>query len=229
MLKALAKDPAQRYSDADSFIKELEGVEERAAAGPGGHREHRGVRAGGGRHGADRARAGAAGAAAPRAPPAAESSRPPPPPAIGEPPEGPPDGSRRRWLAVALLAGLAALVAGSRSCCSGPRTGRRSRRSSGQTLEQARQRARPRGSRRRDQAPHGPGAAGLRVRAVAESGPGGRQGLGRHAVRLERPEHGEGARTWSGSTEADARRRVRRADLRPESSARARPRWPRAP
>ena len=34
VLKALAKDPAQRYGDADSFIKDLEVVEERLRQGP---------------------------------------------------------------------------------------------------------------------------------------------------------------------------------------------------
>ena len=32
VMKALAKDPAERYTDADSFIKALEGVEARVAA-----------------------------------------------------------------------------------------------------------------------------------------------------------------------------------------------------
>ena len=47
VLKALAKDPAQRYGDADSFIKDLEVVEAAAAPGPGGRREHGRIRSDG--------------------------------------------------------------------------------------------------------------------------------------------------------------------------------------
>ena len=74
VLKALAKDPAQRYGDADSFIKDLEVVEARLRQGPVDVESTAVFAPDGGHHGADRARA-AAGRAAEPAPAAGGAGR----------------------------------------------------------------------------------------------------------------------------------------------------------
>ena len=119
MLKALAKDPAQRYGDADSFIKDLEVVEERLRQGPVDV-ESTAVFA-------PMAATTAPTALArrrrwppsPRPPPAVAEPAPPPPPsrgaARGRRPTAPAALARgRRWSpALAVLALIAFLVFGS--------------------------------------------------------------------------------------------------------------------
>ena len=79
VLKALAKDPAQRYPDAESFMRDLEAVESRLDRGPV-DTESTAVFA--------PVAAGTAPTAPPPAPPAAATPPPPPPPV--EPPPPPP-------------------------------------------------------------------------------------------------------------------------------------------
>ena len=158
VLKALAKDPAQRYTDADSFIKDLEVVEARLRQGPVDV-ESTAVFAPMAATTAPTALAPVpATTAGTTAPPPADVEPPPPPSVIAEPPAEPPDGSRRRWLMVALLGGLAVLAAAGvpaarvRGQGHGP-AGRRADPGPGPA---ARRPGRP---RRRGQAAHGPGAA----------------------------------------------------------------------
>jgi serine/threonine-protein kinase len=216
VLKALAKDPAQRYGDADSFIKDLEVVEARLRQGPVDV-ESTAVFPPMAATTAPTALAPVPALAA--EPPAlspvdAEPVSAPPPPAIGEPPDGSPDRNRRRWLAVALFGGLAALVLlavllfGSADKVTVPPV-------VGQTLEQARQRVDRAGldvevKRRTDQAPRdfvfeqspNPGQEadeGSVVTLFVSNGPS--------TVRVP---------DVVGQEQADARRRLRRADLRPD-------------
>jgi eukaryotic-like serine/threonine-protein kinase len=207
VLKALAKDPAQRYNDADSFIKDLEVVEARLRAGPVDV-ESTAVFA-------PVAVGTAPTALAPAPPPAAppEPAPPPPPPPVEEPPEGPtPDERRRRRLAAALVAGLVAvglvlfLLLRSEEQVTVPPV-------VGQTLEQARARVDRAGldvevKRRTDQAPRdfvfeqspNPGQQadkGSLVTLFVSNGPS--------TVRVP---------DVVGLEEADARRRLRRSDLR---------------
>jgi beta-lactam-binding protein with PASTA domain len=212
VLKALAKDPAQRYGDADSFIKDLEVVESRLRQGPVDV-ESTAVFAPIAATTAPTALAPVPAAAAEAAPVEVEPA-PPPPPAIEEPPGGPPDESRRRWLAAALVGGLAVLALlafllfGSADKVTVPPV-------VGQTLEQARLRVDRAGldvevKRRTDQAPRdfvfeqspNPGQEadeGSVVTLFVSNGPS--------TVRVP---------DVVGQEEADARRRLRRADLRPD-------------
>jgi serine/threonine-protein kinase len=133
---------------------------------------------------------------------------------IGEPPEGPQDGNRRRWLAVALLGGLAALVLlvvllfGSADKVTVPPV-------VGQTLEQARQRVDRAGldvevKRRTDQAPRD---------FVFEQSPNPGQEVDEGSVVTLFVSNGPSTVRVPdvvGQEEADARRRLRRADLRPD-------------
>jgi serine/threonine-protein kinase len=214
VLKALAKDPAQRYGDADSFIKDLEVVESRLRQGPVDV-ESTAVFAPLAATTAPTALAPVPAAAAepPALPPAAAEPAPPPP-AIGEPPEGPPDRNRRRWLAAALLGGLAALVLlavllfGSADKVTVPPV-------VGQTLEQARERVDRAGldvevKRRTDQAPRD---------FVFEQSPNPGQEVDEGSVVTLFVSNGPSTVRVPdvvGQEEADARRRLRRADLRPD-------------
>jgi eukaryotic-like serine/threonine-protein kinase len=214
VLKALAKDPAQRYSDADSFIKDLEVVEARLREGPGDV-ESTAVFVPVAVPTAPTALAPAPPAPppSPPAPPVTEAAPPAPPTPPAEPQEEPPlKRSRRPWLvagAVAALAGivvLAVVLLGGADKVTVPPV-------VGQTLEQARQRVDRAGldvevKRRTDQAPRdfvfeqspNPGQEvdeGSVVTLFVSNGPS--------TVRVPDVE---------GLDEADARRRLRRADLR---------------
>ena len=215
VLKALAKDPAQRYGDADSFIKDLEVVESRLRQGPVDV-ESTAVFAPLAATTAPTALAPVPTAAAEPPvvrPPDAELV-PPPPPAIEEPPGGPPDESRRRWLAAGLLGGLAVLALlafllfGSADKVTVPPV-------VGQTLEQARQRVDRAGldvevKRRTDQAPRD---------FVFEQSPNPGQEVDEGSVVTLFVSNGPSTVRVPdvvGQEEADARRRLRRADLRPD-------------
>jgi serine/threonine-protein kinase len=108
VLTALSKDPDARYSDADSFIKALEGVEARLLQGPVDTEST-----------AVFAPVGVV-AAPPRPPPPPTATVPPvvaqddgaPPPVIGEPPEAEPRRRRNPWVIAGALAALAAIVIG---------------------------------------------------------------------------------------------------------------------
>ena len=226
VLKALAKDPAQRYSDADSFIKDLEVVEARLRQGP-----------------VDvESTAVFAPMAATTAPTALAPCRrrPRAPRRLRRPTSSrlrlhrrsqsrPPS---RRTAPAPLARGRAARRAGRRlpcwrSCCSGPRTRPRCRPSSGRPWSRPGQRVDRAGFDVEVEAAHRPGAARLRVRAVAQPGPGGGRGIDRDAVRVERPQHRQGAGRASAS-----RRRMRAGACGAPtcgrtSSARPRRRWPR--
>jgi eukaryotic-like serine/threonine-protein kinase len=212
VLKALAKDPAQRYGDADSFIKDLEVVEERLRRGPVDV-ESTAVFAPMAANTAPTALTPVPAAAAEVRSPEAEPA-PPPPPAVGEPPDGRPDDNRRRWLAVALLGGLAVLALlafllfGSADKATVPPV-------VGQTLEQARQRVDRAGlevevKRRTDQAPRD---------FVFEQSPNPGQEVDKGSVVTLFVSNGPSTVRVPdvvGQQEADARRRLRRADLRPD-------------
>jgi eukaryotic-like serine/threonine-protein kinase len=210
VLKALAKDPAQRYNDADSFIKDLEVVEERLRQGPVDV-ESTAVFA---PMSANTAPTALAPPPVSPAPPTPADAGPPPPPVLGRGPEGQPPGRRRRWLAAALVAGAAALVLiafllfGSQDQVTVPPV-------VGQTLEQASARVDRAGldvevKRRTDQAPRdfvfeqspNPGQQadkGSLVTLFVSNGPS--------TVRVP---------DVVGLAQADARRRLRRAHLRPQ-------------
>jgi serine/threonine-protein kinase len=212
VLKALAKDPAHRYRDADSFIKDLEAVEARLRAGPVDV-ESTAVFAPVAAATAPTALAPTPPVAAPPPPPPAAMEPGPPPPPPGEPPEGHPE-RRRRWLVAALVGGIAALaliaflVLGSGEQSTVPPV-------VGQTLEQARARVDRAGlevevKRRTDQAPRdfvydqtpNPGQKvdqGSFVTLYVSNGPS--------TVRVP---------DVVGLDQTDARRRLRRADLRPD-------------
>jgi serine/threonine-protein kinase len=211
VLKALAKDPAQRYGDADSFIKDLEAVEARLRQGPVDV-ESTAVFA-------PLATAPTAlapvppVAAEPPPPPVGEAEPPPPPPAPGEPPEEPPE-RRRRWLAAALIAGLVGLgvlafvLLGSQKQVTVPPV-------VGQTLEQASARIDRAGldvevKRRTDQAPRD---------FVFEQSPNPGQEVDEGSVVTLFVSNGPSTVRVPdvvGLDQADARRRLRRADLRPD-------------
>ena len=210
VLKALAKDPAQRYGEADSFIKDLELVEARLRQGPVDV-ESTAVFAPLAASTAPTALAPASPVAAEPPPPAA--APPAPPPILTEePPAEPPD--RRRWLAVALVAGLGAvaliafLLLGSKDQVTVPPV-------VGQTLEQARQRVDRAGldvevKRRTDQAPRD---------FVFEQSPNPGQQVDEGSVVTLFVSNGPSTVRVPdvvGQPEADARRRLRRADLRPD-------------
>ncbi|MGH2978284.1 MAG: Stk1 family PASTA domain-containing Ser/Thr kinase [Solirubrobacterales bacterium] len=213
VLKALAKDPAQRYRDADSFIKDLEVVESRLRQGPVDV-ESTAVFAPVAATTAPTALAPTPPVAAeppPPAPPIGEAALPPPPGA-GEPPEEPPERGRRRWLAAALIAGLvglavlAFLLLGSQEKITVPPV-------VGQTLEQARARVDRAGldvevKRRTDQAPRD---------FVFEQSPNPGQEVDEGSVVTLFVSNGPSTVRVPdvvGLDQADARRRLRRADLR---------------
>jgi beta-lactam-binding protein with PASTA domain len=211
VLKALAKDPAQRYNDADSFIKDLEVVESRLRQGPVDV-ESTAVFAPLAASTAPTALAPAPPVAAEPPPPATEAP-PPPPPVVEEPAAEPPE-RRRRWLALALVAGLGALallgflLLGSNDQATVPPV-------VGQTLEQARQRVDRAGlgvevKRRTDQAPRD---------FVFEQSPNPGQQVDEGSVVTLFVSNGPSTVRVPdvvGQPEADARRRLRRADLRPD-------------
>jgi len=212
VLKALAKDPAQRYGDADSFIKDLEVVEERLRQGPVDV-ESTAVFAPMAATTAPTALAPAP-AMSSESPPAVAEPAPPPPPVLGQDPDFPPPDRRRRWLVAAAAAGAAALVLiaflvfGSQEQVTVPPV-------IGQTLEQASARVDRAGldvevKRRTDQAPRdfvfeqspNPGQQvdkGSLVTLFVSNGPS--------TVRVP---------DVTGLDQADARRRLRRAHLRPQ-------------
>jgi serine/threonine-protein kinase len=206
VLTALAKDPAQRYGDADSFIKDLEVVEVRMRQGPADV-ESTAVFA-------SMTATTAPPAPAPVPATAAEPAVPPPPP-IWEPlDEGPPEARRRRWLAFALIGGLAVvallafLLFGSADKATVPPV-------VGQTLEQARQRVDRAGldvevKRRTDQAPRD---------FVFEQSPNPGQEVDQGSVVTLFVSNGPSTVRVPdvvGQQETDASRRLRRADLRPD-------------
>jgi serine/threonine-protein kinase len=211
VLKALAKDPEHRYRDADSFIKDLELVEARLRQGPVDV-ESTAVFAPLAATTAPTALAPAPPVAAetPPAPVAAEAPPPPAPPEPGaEPGE---DGRRRRWLALALVGGLAALaliaflLLGSANEVTVPPV-------VGQTLEQARTRLDRAGlevevKRRTDQAPRD---------FVFEQSPNPGQKVDEGSVVTLFVSNGPSTVRVPdvvGLDQTDARRRLRRADLR---------------
>ena len=211
VLKALAKDPTHRYRDADSFIKALEGVEARLQEGPVDTEST--------------ARFAPVGmvAAPPRpAPPPAAPPPPavdgdgaaPPPPAVGEPPEE--EGRRRRnpWLLVGALAAAAAIALGAfllfgsgEEVVVPPVVG--------QTLDQAQERLDRAGlgvevKRRTDQAPRD---------FVFEQSPNPGQRVEKDSVVTLFVSNGPTTVRVPdvlGVDHADARRRLRRAQLRPD-------------
>jgi beta-lactam-binding protein with PASTA domain len=215
VLKALAKDPAQRYGDADSFIKDLELVQERLRQGPVDV-ESTAVFAPMVAPTAPTALAPAPPVPVepPPSPPSGVQPAPPPPPVLGEPSEGPPDGRRRRWLAVALVAAAAALAViafllfGSEDQVTVPPV-------VGQTLEQASARVDRAGlevevKRRTDQAPRD---------FVFEQSPNPGQQADRGSVVTLFVSNGPSTVRVPdvvGLDQTDARRRLRRADLRPD-------------
>jgi beta-lactam-binding protein with PASTA domain len=215
VLKALAKDPAQRYGDADSFIKDLEVVEARLRQGPVDV-ESTAVFTPVGITTAPTALAPAPPAAAeppPPAPPAVGDVPPPPPSALGEPPGQPPE-RRRRWLAAGVVAGLvllgvlAFLVLGSKDQVTVPPV-------VGQTLQQARARVDRAGlgveiKRRTDQAPRN---------FVFEQSPNPGQRVDEGSVVTLFVSNGPSTVKVPdvvGLDQTDARRRLRAADLRVE-------------
>jgi beta-lactam-binding protein with PASTA domain/predicted Ser/Thr protein kinase len=206
VLKSLAKDPAHRYRDADSFIKDLEVVEQRLRQGP-----------------VDvESTAVFAPLAVDTAPTALAPPPPAPPPAhpppVQEPPEQPvpeqppPEQRRRRWLAAAIVAALAGLalllflLLGSGDKVTVPPV-------VGQTLEQARLRVDRAGleveiKRRTDQAPRD---------FVFEQSPNPGQEVDEGSVVTLFVSNGPSTVRVPdvvGLAEADARRRLRRAELR---------------
>ena len=202
VLKALAKDPAARYPDADSFIKALQGVEERLQAGP-----------------VDVESTAVFAPVGVPLPPAAPPVTPPsgtdgpvlPPPVIGEPPRDE-DGRRNPWIWVAVLGALSAIAVGAfllltrEEQVAVPTV-------VGQTLEQASQRLDRAGlgvevKRRSDQAPRD---------FVFEQSPNPGQQVDKDSIVTIFVSNGPTTVRVPdvvGLADADARRRVQRADLR---------------
>jgi serine/threonine-protein kinase len=212
VLKALAKDPADRYSDADSFIKALEGVEARLQSGPV-DTESTAIYA---PVGAASPPATAVAAPAPVAPPAqppASGDGMAPPPGTGEIP-APARRRRNPWIVAGVLAALAAIAVGGFLLLSGgekvtvPTV-------VGQTLEQASQRLDRAGlgvevKRRADQAPKD---------FVFEQSPNPGQNVDRDSIVTLFVSNGPTTVKVPdvvGQSQDDARRRVREADLRAE-------------
>ena len=215
MLKALAKDPAQRYTDADSFMRDLEAVEPRLERGAGDAESTAVFRSGAGSPAPAAAAPAAGRRRAPAAGPPRRRGEPPPPTPSrrrASRPE-PPPALARRWP----LAGASLRRAG--GCSLFLLLGSEQRTVPLVARADARQRARASSTRagfkvdierRTDPAPRD-----TVFDQVPERRPEGRQGLDRDAVRLERPEHRQGARRGRADR-ADARRRLRRAGLRPD-------------
>jgi beta-lactam-binding protein with PASTA domain len=212
VLKALAKDPAERYRDADSFIKALEAVEVRLRQGPV-DTESTAVYA---PVGVAPARGSTAPPPAPPPPvvlpPQPDDDGTPPPAMIGEPP--PEDGrGRNPWVWAGVLAAIAAIVVGaflllgSKDQVVVPPV-------VGQTLEQASQRLDRAGlgvevKRRADQAPRD---------FVFEQSPNPGQKIDKDSIVTLFVSNGPSTVKVPdvvGLEQADARRRVRNADLRP--------------
>ena len=207
VLKALAKDPVHRYRDADSFIKDLEVVEERLRQGPVDV-ESTAVFAPLAVDTAPTALAPPPAVAVPEPPPA-----PPPPPAEEPEPEEPaPERRRRRWLVAAIAAAVAGLAVllflllGSGEKVTVPPV-------VGQTLDQAQLRVERAGleveiKRRTDQAPRD---------FVFEQSPNPGQEVDEGSVVTLFVSNGPSTVRVPdvvGLAEADARRRLRRAELR---------------
>jgi serine/threonine-protein kinase len=209
VLKALAKDPADRYRDSDSFIKALEGVEAQLQRGPA-DTESTAVYAPVG------VVPGPSTAVA--APPPVAPSPPPPPVDVIVPPErdDPERDERGRnpWVVAAILAALAAIAVGAFLLLSGgekvavPTV-------VGQTLPQASQRLESAGfgvevKRRADQAPRD---------FVFEQSPNPGQKVEKDSVVTLFVSNGPTTVKVPdvvGLTDDDARRRLRRADLTAE-------------
>ena len=223
VLKALAKDPAERYPDADSFIKALEGVEARLQQRAGGHGEHGDLRAG--RRGPATCRGrGCAASGCPARPAASGRRRDGAARGDGRDRRSRTERRRNPWVVAGVLAALAAIAVGAFLLLGGgekvavPTV-------VGQTLEQASQRLERAGlgvevKRRADQAP--------RDFVFEQSpNPGQRveQGLRRHAVRVQRADHGEGPRRGRPDRRRRAPARAARPICAPRSSARARRRF----
>ena len=209
VLKALDKDPTRRYRDADSFIKALQSVEERLRQGPVDS-ESTAVYAPVGVVPLPTALAAPPPSSPPLAPAPVDG---PPPPVIGEPPEHGPDERRRNfWIWAGVLGAVAAIVLGafllfgSADKVVVPPV-------VGQTLSQASQRLDRAGlgvevKRRADQAPRD---------FVFEQSPNPGQKVDKDSIVTLFVSNGPTTVKVPdvvGLTETDARRRVRRADLR---------------
>jgi serine/threonine-protein kinase len=211
VLKALAKDAAHRYRDADSFIKDLEAVEARLREGPVDV-ESTAVFAPVAAATAPTALAPTPPVAAPPPPPPVVTEAGPPPP--DEYPEGPSARGRRRWLTAALVGGIAALalvaflLLNSGEQATVPPV-------VGQTLEQARARVDRAGlqvevKRRTDQAPRD---------FVYDQTPNPGQRVDQDSFVTLYVSNGPSTVRVPdvvGLDQTDARRRLRRADLRPD-------------
>ena len=210
VLKALAKDPAQRYGDSDSFIKALEGVEAQLQRGPV-DTESTAVYMPVGVAPAPTAAVAAPPTAPPAPPPPAGDGVVPPPPVVDYPEH---EEHRRRnpWVVAGILAALAAIAVGAFLLLTGgekvtvPTV-------VGQTLQQASQRIDRAGlgvevKRRADQAPRD---------FVFEQSPNPGQKVEQDSVVTLFVSNGPTTVKVPdvvGQTEDDARRRVRQADLR---------------
>jgi serine/threonine-protein kinase len=209
--KALAKDPADRYSDADSFIKALDQAESQLHRGPVDTEST-----------AIFAPVGVASGPPPAPPPtvaplpAGDTGEAVAPPVLTEPPDVT-DGGRNPWIVAGILAALAAIAVGAVLLFTGgeqvtvPTV-------VGQTLPQASQRLDRAGlgvevKRRADQAPRD---------FVFEQSPNPGQKVDKDSVVTLFVSNGPTTVKVPdvvGLDDADARRRVRRADLRPEVEA----------
>ncbi len=212
VMKAMAKDAAERYTDADSFIKALEGVEAELLRGPV-DTESTAIYA--------PVRAAPSPTAAVAAPPPVAPLAPPPPtgdgtvpvPATGDFP-APEERRRNPWMVAGVLAALAAIVVGGFLLLGG---GEKKTVPTvvGQTLEQASQRLERAGlgvevKRRADQAPKD---------FVFEQSPNPGQRVEKDSVVTLFVSNGPTTVKVPdvvGLSEADAKRRVRSAGLRSE-------------
>ncbi len=206
VLKAMAKDPAERYPDSDSFIKALEGVEAQLQHGPVDTESTAIYAPVGVVQSPSTAVAAPPPVAPPTPPPAADVIVPPP----REEPERDERG-RNPWIVAVLLAALAAIGVGAFLLLSGgekvavPTV-------VGQTLPQASQRLEQAGfgvevKRRADQAPRD---------FVFEQSPNPGQMVEKDSVVTLFVSNGPTTVKVPdvvGLTDDDARRRLRRADL----------------